>query len=308
MQIITPSKKDPRVYMVGVLILFLLLTQLFLGFSQTREQILVSFLTCLIVDFGLTYATTGKFAVPMSGIVSGLSLSLLLNSGTRVMPFFLCGVLSVCSKYIVKHNGRHFFNPTNFGLAILLLTGIGSVTPGYQWGGGTTALWIALSMGGMTLFRVKRFVLIFAFLGFFTISATALMMLFHEPFSLAFGLMTGAPFQLFTFFMLPDPRTTPASVSGQVKFALGVVMFDFILRVFRADVSLFLALFFFDVLVLILAIAGNSFRVSLWPAQAPFTGSQPARAINSDLLQSGEPCAPKEVSADVPERTAASAD
>jgi enediyne biosynthesis protein E5 len=307
MQIVMPSKKDPRIYMVGVLILFLLLTQLFLGFSQTREQILVSFLTCSVVDFFLTYATTGRIAIPMSGIVSGLSLSLLLNSGTRVMPFFLCGMLSICSKYVVKYNGRHFFNPTNFGLAILLLTGIGSVTPGYQWGGGTTALWIALSMGGMTLFRVKRFVLIFAFLGFFVISAATLILLFHESFSLAFGLMTGAPFQLFTFFMLPDPRTTPAGVSGQVRFALGVVVFDFVLRVFRADVSLFLALFFFDVLVLLLTTAGNSFPVSLWPAQSAVMQFPVARQVNPDLL--GEPSSSQNrVPAVAPERRTASAD
>lgn len=302
MQIVTPSAKDPRIYMVGVLILFLLLTQLFLGFSQTREQILVSFLTCAIADFCLTYATTRKIAIPMSGLVSGLSLSLLLNSGTQVMPFFLCGVLSICSKYVVKHNGRHFFNPTNFGLVILLLAGIGSVTPGYQWGGGTTALWIALSMGGMTLFRVKRFVLIFAFLGFFLISATILMLAFHESFSLAFGLMTGAPFQLFTFFMLPDPRTTPASVSGQVKFALGVVVFDFVLRVFRADVSLFLALFFFDLLILIMAVVGSSFRVSLWPGQT--------KAVNtaSSLLPQEPSQVSREVATVAPETRTASAD
>jgi enediyne biosynthesis protein E5 len=267
MKIKLPSSKDPRLYMVGVLILFLSLTQLFLGFSQTREQIVAAFLACVLLDFFLTYATTGELIVPMSGIVSGMSLSLLLDSGTRVLPFVLCGALSISSKYILKYKGKHFFNPTNFGVAVILLLGLGSITPGYQWGGGTTALWIALSMGGMTMFRVRRFVLIGSFLVLFTCSAFILKLFFHESYSLAFGLMTGAPFQLFTFFMLPDPRTTPSSVRGQIGFSAAVVLVDFVLRVFRADVSLFLALFFVDVLVLLAAFMSGSYGVSEWPGQ-----------------------------------------
>ncbi len=265
MQIVTPSRKDPRVYMVGVLLLFLGLTQLYLGFSQTRQQIVVGFLTCTVLDFVFIYYTSGKIAIPMSGIVSGLSLALLLDSGTRLLPFFLCGALAISSKYVVQYKGKHFFNPTNFGVAILLLLGIGSITPGYQWGGGTTALWIALSMGGMTLFRVKRLLLIFSFLGFFVISALALILFFHENASLAFGVMTGAPFQLFTFFMLPDPRTTPTKPRGQIAFAAAVALGDFILRTFRADVSLFLSLFFVDTIILLATMFVGSYDVSSWP-------------------------------------------
>jgi Na+-transporting NADH:ubiquinone oxidoreductase subunit NqrB len=265
MEIVTPTKKDPRLYMVGVLILFLSLAQLFLGFSQTRQQILVGFLTCTLLDFALIYSTTGKIAVPMSGIVSGLSLSLLLDSGTRLLPFILCGALAICSKYVLKYQNKHFFNPTNFGMAIILLLGLGSVTPGYQWGGGTTALWIALSMGGMSLFRVKRLVLIFAFLGFFVLSAVVLKFYFGQSTTLSFGLMSGAPFQLFTFFMLPDPRTTPSSPRGQVGFAAATVLVDFILRVFRVDISLILSLFIVDIFVLISTLIIGSYGVSNWP-------------------------------------------
>jgi len=265
MDIVLPSKKDPRLYMVGVLILFLSLAQLFLGFSQTREQIFVAFLTCTVLDLLFTYLTSGKLVIPMSGIVSGLSLSLLLDSGTRIVPFVLCGTLAICSKYIVTYQQKHFFNPTNFGIVIILLLGLGSVTPGYQWGGGTTALWIALSMGGMALFRVKRLVLIGSFLAFFLMSALALKLFFHQTTFLSFGLLTGAPFQLFTFFMLPDPRTTPTSSRGQIIFAAGTVLTDFILRVFRVDISLFLSLFVVDLIVLVATFARGSFTVSSWP-------------------------------------------
>ncbi len=264
-----PTWKDPRFYMVCTLVLFVLLAQYYLGFSQTRAQIWAGLLTCVLLDFTFTYATSRKIIAPLSGLISGLSLALLLDSGPRVLPFVLVGALSISSKYVVKYRGKHFFNPTNFGLAIVLLLGMASITPGYQWGGGTTALWIALSMGGMILFRVRRLALIFSFIGFFMLSALLRYLLFHESFILAFGLMTGAPFQLFTFFMLPDPRTTPAQTGSQIGFALAVVATDLILRLIRVPNTLFLSLFYVDLIVMAAALFGISFSVSKWPATRP---------------------------------------
>ena len=202
--------------------------------------------------------------VPLSGLISGLSLCLLLDAGTRLLPYVLAGMLAISSKYVVKFRGKHFFNPTNFALALILLTHLGSITPGYQWGGGTTALWIALSMGGMILYRVKRMPLLFSFIGFFIVSAAVRAALGHESLVLAFGLMTGAPFQLFTFFMLTDPRSTPNNPGTQVAFSAAVVLTDFILRTIRIPNTLFLSLFIVDVVVLLTALLGWSFDVYAW--------------------------------------------
>jgi enediyne biosynthesis protein E5 len=263
-KVIYPSRKDPRLYMSASLCLFVALSQLYLGFSQTRDQIIIAVVSCCLFDVLLTAANLHALLVPLSGLISGLSLCLLLDSGTRLLPFVLAGMLAISSKYVVKFRGKHFFNPTNFALALILMARLGSITPGYQWGGGTTALWIALSMGGMILYRVKRMPLLFSFIVFFIVSAAVRAALGRESLVLAFGLMTGAPFQLFTFFMLPDPRSTPNNPGTQVAFSAAVVLIDFILRTMRVPNTLFLSLFIVDALVLLTALLGWSFDVYTW--------------------------------------------
>lgn len=264
MELIAPSKKDPRLYMTVSLSLFVTLSQLYLGFSQTRLQILVAVVSCVTLDVLFGVLTTNKLHVPLSGFISSLSLCLLLDTGNRVLPFLLATTLAISSKYLLRFRDRHFFNPTNFAVAVLLLLNIGSITPGYQWGGGTTALWIVLSMGNMLLYRVRRLALLGSFLCFFTLSALLRATYFGESFPWAFGLMTGAPFQLFTFFMLTDPRTTPQRPRSQVMFALAVVLVDFTLRQLRVPHALFMSLFYVDIFVLLAALAGHSFGVHSW--------------------------------------------
>jgi Na+-translocating ferredoxin:NAD+ oxidoreductase RnfD subunit len=264
MKVVFPSRKDPRLYMTTSLCLFVTLSQVYLGFSQTREQIVTGILACCFFDVLLTAVSVRALTIPLSGLISGLSLGLLLDSGTRVLPFVLAAILAIGSKYVVKYKGKHFFNPTNFALVIILFTNLGSITPGYQWGGGTTALWIALSMGGLLLYRVKRLALLGSFIVFFLISAITRAELGQETLPLAFGVLTGAPFQLFTFFMLTDPRTTPNSTRGQVLFSAAVVLTDVVLRWIWALNTLFISLFVVDAFILLAALLGFSFDVHFW--------------------------------------------
>jgi enediyne biosynthesis protein E5 len=286
MTIVFPTRRDPRLYMATCLCLFVVLSQLLLGFSQTREQLIAGVVACCLFDLLLTAASARVLSIPLSGLISGLSLGLLLDSGARVLPFVLAAMLAIGSKYIVKFRGKHFFNPTNFALAIILMAHLGTITPGYQWGGGTTALWVALSMGGLILYRVRRMPLLASFIGLFVISAITRAALGREPLTLALGVMTGAPFQLFTFFMLPDPRTTPNSGLGQVLFGAAVVVADCVLRVLRVPNTLFMSLFLVDTFILLLALPGFSYEVFAWKTTAVSIGD--VRTIAKDNLSTAD--------------------
>ena len=122
-------------------------------------------------------------------------------------------------------------------------------------------------MGGLILFRVQRMALLSAFILLFTLSALLRVALGRETWSLAFGVMTGAPFQLFTFFMLPDPRTTPNKTSSQVAFSAAVIAVDLLLRIVRVPNTLFLSLFIVDLLILLAAVTGISYDVYRWPSE-----------------------------------------
>jgi hypothetical protein len=252
--------------MVGSLTFFVVLSQLYLGFTQNRVQIAIVVISCVALDFLFTFLDSKIITLPLSGIISGLGLCLLLDAGTRLVPFFLAAILCIGSKYVVRYGGRHFYNPSTFALTIIIWSSLGTLTPGYQWGGGTTALWIVMSLGMMLLSRVRRLALVGSFLVLYLISAAIRVLLGLESGSLAFGLMTGAPFQLFTFFMLTDPRTTPKPARLQMVFAAAVIFVDFILRVLRIHNTLVISLFLVDTIVLMLAVTGVSYNVNEWPS------------------------------------------
>jgi enediyne biosynthesis protein E5 len=55
--------------------------------------------------------------------------------------------------------------------------------------------------------------------------------------------MLGASFQLFTFFMITDPKTTPPTIKARIFFALLIALVDAYLRIHSITNSLFYASF-----------------------------------------------------------------
>ena len=59
----------------------------------------------------------------------------------------------------------------------------------------------------------------------------------------ALGPMTGAEFALFTFSMIPDPKTSPTGARECVMWGLAIAVLDGVLRFLEIRYSMFYALF-----------------------------------------------------------------
>src|SRR5207302_1101997 len=59
----------------------------------------------------------------------------------------------------------------------------------------------------------------------------------------ALGPLTGAEFALFTFSMMPDPKTCPPTRRGRIAWALSIAFWDGVLRFLEIRYSMFYALF-----------------------------------------------------------------
>jgi Na+-translocating ferredoxin:NAD+ oxidoreductase RnfD subunit len=57
------------------------------------------------------------------------------------------------------------------------------------------------------------------------------------------GQAMGPPFQLFIFFMITDPRTSPSTRTGRIAYALTVAVIDHLFRLMRNQDAPFYALF-----------------------------------------------------------------
>ncbi|MBI4449308.1 RnfABCDGE type electron transport complex subunit D [Candidatus Woesearchaeota archaeon] len=81
-------------------------------------QLLFSMLVACLVDGLWTRYDTTQWTVPKSAAISGLLVGGILLQGTSSWIVALVATIAVASKHIFRYNGRHIFNPANFGLVV----------------------------------------------------------------------------------------------------------------------------------------------------------------------------------------------
>ncbi|MBV9690122.1 MAG: RnfABCDGE type electron transport complex subunit D [Ktedonobacteraceae bacterium] len=252
--IIAPSLKDPRLFMIGVLSIYTIVGQTVLSFDHSWGQIITSLIIACVLDVAVSYWKTRQIILPASGVITGLSLGLLVEA-IPLWPFLVAPILAISSKALLRFRGKHLFNPSNFGLTVLLLLFPTTVTTlAAQWSGSLLIVTIILVVGGFTTFRVSRWDLVSAFVMSFMVMAFIEDMLTHRGLAFVYGPMFGAAFQLFTLSMLTDPKTTPETRLMRVVFGVSIAIVDAILRLWDFQYSLFVALLFVSACVPILRV------------------------------------------------------
>ena len=243
-------KLDIRIPLFGLLLIYTVLGLTVLGFNRSPLQALITVACASLLDFVLNaLIRKDRPAIPWSGMITGLGLCLLLNYGSNFWLPVVPAFLAIASKHLFTFRNNHVYNPTLFGLiaGMFFTDGLLSPSPAYQWGG---SLAMALFVLTAALFvfanKINRKPLMLAFLGFYTVQmlVRCYVMRHHLPWeAIVFGTVTSAPFYLFTFYMLTDPKTSPESPRSQVLFALSVVCVDLYFHTQQAYSTLFPALF-----------------------------------------------------------------
>jgi Na+-transporting NADH:ubiquinone oxidoreductase subunit NqrB len=221
---------DPRHYQIGVLSALIFVGISSFGFSLPLWHAVSCIGAALTTQFIGDKALGRKFD-PRSPMISALSLTLLLRTGS-IWLSIAAGVLAIGSKYLIRYNGKHIFNPANFGLVVLALLFTGAwVSPG-QWG---TVSWLALmiaGLGGIVTGKAKRWDVSLGFLGFFALLAFARALWLGDPLSIPVHQLQSGALLIFTFFMISDPKTTPNARAGRVAYSALVASVGFVLSAF----------------------------------------------------------------------------
>lgn len=222
---------DARHYQVLFLSGFLLYGIFSLGWEADISRYLFTFLACLLTQAIGIYFTTKDYSGLKSALITSLSLCLLLRS-QQEWVIVLAGVLAIGSKYIIRFNGKHIFNPANFGMmSVILLTGQAWVSPG-QWGTGALMVFMVGAAGMMVLFRVGRLDTGFAFLITLCGLQFCRMVLWQgwEPEVWGHQSANGS-LLLFAFFMITDPVSTPGNRLARMGWAVFIGWVSYILAV-----------------------------------------------------------------------------
>ncbi|HEX2642043.1 MAG TPA: RnfABCDGE type electron transport complex subunit D [Thermoanaerobaculia bacterium] len=215
--------RDPRLYQIAVLGLLLIygVTRLDLEVRPLYAAAMLA--TALAVQYAGTRLARLPAFDPRSALISGLSLCLLLRTGSLPLAI-LTAAVTIGAKFVIRFRGKHLFNPTNFGIvAMMLATGQVWVSPG-QWGNAALFGFLMACLGGLVVNRAARSDVTYAFLAFYLAILFGRALWLGQPSAIPLHQVSNGAFLLFTFFMISDPKTTPDSRAGRILFALLVAL------------------------------------------------------------------------------------
>ncbi len=211
------ARLDPRLFQIAAVSGLLVYGMAFLGFDVSPGRALL----VLVTTLGTQYACTRIFRLPAfepkSAAISGLSLCLLVRTDDARLAA-LAAVLAVASKFLLRWNGKHVFNPTNFAIVALLVLANGVwVSPG-QWGSAAFFAFLMACVGALVVAHAARSDVTFAFLGAWLALVFGRSLWLGEPLAIPLHRLESGALLLFAFFMISDPKTTPDSRAGRILF------------------------------------------------------------------------------------------
>ena len=223
--------------------IILLVGQLVGGILESYEKTLLAIASAIATEVILGRLFTGKWPHLASAYITGISVGILVRS-PAVWPYLWCSVVSIMSKYVLRINNRHIWNPSNFGIsAMLFLAAFTGATLSVQWGNSLAPMIVIWILGSLIIYRLKRFHISATYVAAFFLFAFVRSWMTGHPFQAEIAPITGPMYQLFVFFMITDPKTTVHSKRGQCAVAVGVAFVEMVLRLFEVVHAPYYALF-----------------------------------------------------------------
>jgi enediyne biosynthesis protein E5 len=234
----------PKSYIGPLLISGILLAaHISFGILDTWTKLFSAIGAAFITELLLHRFVTGKWRDLSSAYVSGISAGILVRS-PMIWPFALCAAISIASKYVFRYKDTHIFNPTNFGIVVMLLIASDSMAVlSIQWGNNMWAMLVIWIVGLITISKVNRFNICATYVLSFIFFAWIRSVYTGGAFMAEVAPLTGPMYQLFVLFMITDPKTTLPTKMGQNVVAFLIAFVEMFFRLGEAVYAPFYALF-----------------------------------------------------------------
>lgn len=213
------------------------------GFLESFSRTLTSIGCSVGTELVLSRLILGRWPHLASAYITGISAGILIRS-PAYWPFVLCSMISVTSKYALRWEGRHIWNPSNLGVSAMLFLAPSTVASiSVQWGNSLLPMIVVWMLGTVIIWRLKRFhvcatyVASFLALSFVRTAATG------DPWLAQVAPITGPMYQLYIFFMITDPKTTVRTRWGRCVTVFLVAVVEMLLRLNRVVHAPYYALF-----------------------------------------------------------------
>lgn len=228
MIVINPPK-DPRLYQIAVLGLLVSYGVFVLDFGIHWYNALAIAATALSVQFvGTRLAALPSFD-PRSPMISALSLILLLRTDD-VLLAMTAAAIAISSKFLVRFNGKHMFNPANVAIVSLMLLSDRVWISTGQWGNAAIGAFALACLGFIVLTRAKRAETTITFLLAYAALLVGRALWLGDPLQIPLHHLQNGALLIFAFFMISDPKTTPNTAAGRIIYAMIVASIAFVIQ------------------------------------------------------------------------------
>jgi len=243
---------------IVVLISVLLIGIFYFQINFSIEKLLVVFGTTSFFEIIYSRIKYGTWSFPYSGIPAGFGISFFLRTDILIL-YVLAWFLAISSKYLFRIQDKHFFNPSNFWVFIVLvLFPYVTWTNPLQWwmihkGFELYLLYFGLIVLGFFItWRVyvnKWINLLYIILPFFITHFLIVAFLTQESW-LSYQLIYAPSFFIFTFYMITDPQTVLQNIYSRIAFGSLVAVGFFVLQFFiNENYSILASLFICTVFI-----------------------------------------------------------
>ena len=231
---------DPRYFQVIFQAIFLSYGILFLHWNADWQHYIISIAGCLLFQYTADSIRSKRCLKinefdrwGFSVLISAMSLCLLLKTNDWYVSL-VAAFLTVGSKYILRFNKKHIFNPSAFGIvATLLLTKDAWLSPA-QWGSNAVIFFFVVTLGTIVVTRVQKLDVSLAFLlTFVGLLYWRQVYVLGWPMDHFIHSVSTGSLLLFTFFMISDPRTSPNHPFARIIWAILIAAVSFYLAAFK---------------------------------------------------------------------------
>ncbi len=218
-----PFWSDARHYQIAALAILLTFNLGWLDFGARPLNSAVAIAAALAAQI----VCSRLAGIPLdlrSPLITGLSLSLLLRADD-VWIHALAGVIAIGSKFVLRLDGKHIWNPAGFAIVVLLFA-----VPSHVWispGSWGSAVWFSALLvffAILVLGAAHRSDIAIFFLGTHAALLLARAIWLGDPLAIPLHQLQSGSLLIFTFFMISDPRTSPDSRLGRFIFAASVAL------------------------------------------------------------------------------------
>jgi Na+-translocating ferredoxin:NAD+ oxidoreductase RnfD subunit len=241
----------------------LLVGHLSFGILESYKKTALAIVVAIAAEMLLGQIFFHKWLHPASAYISGISVGILVRS-PAYWPYALCSLISIMSKYVLRVKGRHIWNPSNFGISVLLFLAPETVASlSIQWGNYLWPMLVIWFLGSVIIWRLRRFHITAIYVVSFLAFAFLRSWMTGSPWQSEIAPITGPMYQLFIFFMITDPKTTVRSKRGQCLVVFLVALLEMILRLQQVVYAPFYALFIVGPTAMLVEIWMDSRRESV---------------------------------------------